>query len=506
MKPIDPLTIMAACVNTMLQFFIILAAFQSTTPPVHSFLPPIDILEQIIEQTADLYNVKCLKRPAVDEGLVPKKKRKMVNYDRPRAYACVMSDWMSPMPRFDDKQFERTFRIKRGMVDSIIGNLAKYDHFWTTTIDATWRPSISPVVKFLAAQKLICYGVSFSAFQDYFQMGESTAKWCVSKLARGIYECPEIADIYLRNPTKREAKRIVEMHKRVHGVVGMLGSLDVTKIVWKNCPKALQGQYKGKEKVATIGLEVVADFHVWIWHCAFGFPGSLNDINIWERSPLFQSMQDGSHSKIDIPFHADGKRFDKLFYLVDGIYPAMTRFLATISDPSSRIATYFATKQEAWRKDVERAFGVLKIKFLCLQHPVQYHYTDDIFYVAMACVAMHNMMVKARVKAGEEESPSFYEISDEDRFALFGVDSGSCDEHDNSDDNDDIYEYDEKDYDDWKNKTAIVQKRWRELYDSKGAKELQVAIMNQLFKDKFGDNEFETSAHEMTKDYDPLHI
>jgi hypothetical protein len=30
--------------------------------------------------------------------------------------------------------------------------------------------------------------------------------------------------------------------------------------------------------------------------------------------------------------------------------------------------------------------------------------------------------------------------------------------------------------------------------------------MNQLFKDKFGDNEFETSAHEMTKDYDPLHV
>ena len=62
MKSIDPLTIMAACVNTMLQFFIILAAFQSTTPPVHLFLPPIDILEEMIGQTADLYNVKGLKR------------------------------------------------------------------------------------------------------------------------------------------------------------------------------------------------------------------------------------------------------------------------------------------------------------------------------------------------------------------------------------------------------------------------------------------------------------
>ena len=232
----------------------------------------------------------------------------------------------------------------------------------------------------------------------------------------------------------------------------------------------------------------------------------MNDINIWERSPLFQSMQDGTHAKIDIPFRADGKLFDKLFYLVDGIYPALTRFLATISDPSSRIATYFATKQEAWRKDVERAFDVLKTKFLCLSHPVQYHYTDDIFYVAMACVAMHNMMVEARVEAGEQEAPSFYEISDEDRCALFGVVAGSSDEDDNNNDEDNMYEYDDKDYDDFKNKSAIVQKRWRELYDSKGAKELQVAIMNQLFKDNFGDGEFETSAHDMIEDYDPLHI
>ena len=486
-----------------------LAAFQSTVNPAESLLPPRDVMEEMIEQIADSYNVKIkgLKRPVdrSDDGIVVvKKKRKMVKYDRPRALACVMSDWMSPLPRFDDKQFERTFRLKRGLVDFIIGNLAKYNHFWTTTLDSRMNPSISPYVKFLAAQKVICYGVSFSAFVDYFQMGESTARGCVSMLARGIYECPEIADVYLRDPSKSDAQRIVQMHKEVHGVDGMLGSLDVSKVVWKNCPKALQGQYQGKEKVATIGLEAVADFNLWIWHSAFGFPGSLNDINIWERSPLFKSMQDGTHSKIDIPFHADGTRFELLYYLVDGIYPALTRFLSTISEPTSRIAKYFATKQEAWRKDVERAFGVLKVKFLCLTHPIQMHYTDDIFYVAMACVAMHNMMVEVRVKAGEEESTSFYEISDQDRLALFGINS---DDGDESDDNEEkVCEYDNSDYADMKNKTAIVQKRWRQLYDAKGAKQLQQAIMNQLFKDKFGCEEFETSAHDMTEDYDPLQI
>lgn len=48
----------------------------------------------------------------------------------------------------------------------------------------------------------------------------------------------------------------------------------------------------GKEGYATMGLEAVVEYDLWIWHSAFGFHGSLNDINIWDRSSLFPSMLD----------------------------------------------------------------------------------------------------------------------------------------------------------------------------------------------------------------------
>ena len=38
-----------------------------------------------------------------------KKRRKMMKYDRNRAYKCVMSDWLGAVPWFNDKQFERSF-------------------------------------------------------------------------------------------------------------------------------------------------------------------------------------------------------------------------------------------------------------------------------------------------------------------------------------------------------------------------------------------------------------
>ena len=70
-------------------------------------------------------------------------------------------------------------------------------------------------------------------------------------------------------------------------------------------------------------------------------------------------MQDGTHHKLDFIFTTNGEVFDLLYYLVDGIYPALARFLPTISVPKSKIVSFFAKKQEAYRKDVERGFDVL---------------------------------------------------------------------------------------------------------------------------------------------------
>ena len=100
-------------------------------------------------------------------------------------------------------------------------------------------------------------------------MGESTARLCVSNVAKGIIECPDIADVCLCTPSRHDAKRIVALHKEQHGIDGMLGSLDVTHVHWANCLNAWKGHFRGKEGIPTIALEAVADFNLWIWHDLF---------------------------------------------------------------------------------------------------------------------------------------------------------------------------------------------------------------------------------------------
>lgn len=138
-----------------------------------------------------------------------------MRYDHNRAYKCIIHDWLGDIPWFNDKH---SFQLKRALVEFTINDVAKHNSFWTKFIDSANRLSCFPHVKFLTAMKLICYGVSFSAFQDYFQNGESSARLCVSNCAKFIVECTQIAEIYLHTPTRDDAKCIVALHKEKHGI------------------------------------------------------------------------------------------------------------------------------------------------------------------------------------------------------------------------------------------------------------------------------------------------
>ena len=158
------------------------------------------------------------------------------------------------------------------MVDIILNHLACSYSFWIKTVCRAGKETINPYVKLLCTLKIICFGVSGSAFIDYQEFGETAARHCVHHLARGLVNCHALAEVYLRKPSNGDAPRVTSMHDHVHKMPGMLGLLDVMKVYWKNCPTALKGQFRGREKCASLALESVVDDNFWLWPGSFGFP------------------------------------------------------------------------------------------------------------------------------------------------------------------------------------------------------------------------------------------
>ena len=145
-------------------------------------------------------------------------------------------------------------------------------------------------MKITAALRILAYASSADSLDENFEMAESTILESLKRFCEAVTSL--YSENYLRAPTDSDIKRLLKINAQ-RGFMGMLGSIDCMHWQWKNCPVALAGQYKGKEKKPTVVLEAWADQELWIWHCNFGSPGSLNDINILDQSPVFQKILQG---------------------------------------------------------------------------------------------------------------------------------------------------------------------------------------------------------------------
>ena len=126
--------------------------------------------------------------------------------------------------------------------------------------------------------RMLAYGVSADAVDDYVWIGESTTIECLEKFVKDVILVFEAK--YLQKLNSNDIQRLLQMGEGC-AFLGIMSSIDYMHWQWKNYPKAWKGMYlSGYHGIPTIVLEVVASTDLWIWHAFFGIAGSNNDINV----------------------------------------------------------------------------------------------------------------------------------------------------------------------------------------------------------------------------------
>nr|XP_043630531.1 protein ALP1-like [Erigeron canadensis] len=303
----------------------------------------------------------------------------------------LLNDWFVQQPKYEDDYFRKKFRMDKTMFLDIVRDIEANFPYFQERYDARGRKSFTAIQKCTSAVRQLATGNAPDEYDEYLCMAARTARETLD------YFCDAIIRLYsreyLRRPTSHDVARIFEAHELRHHMPGMLGSIDCTHVEWSACPRRLRGQYmRGDHNGPTIMLEITASQDLWIWHAFFGVPGSNNDINVLNQSDLYVTARNGTAP--DSSFHVNGRDYKRGYYLSDGIYNKWSTLVKAYPYPTDPKEKRFKKLQEAARKDVERAFGVLKGKWKILQRPLRPLTKDKIRKYVHTCIILHNMIIK----------------------------------------------------------------------------------------------------------------
>uniref|UniRef100_A0A0D3CV48 DDE Tnp4 domain-containing protein n=1 Tax=Brassica oleracea var. oleracea TaxID=109376 RepID=A0A0D3CV48_BRAOL len=320
-----------------------------------------DIEDETFDQCFDQYFDETFENLVNDYGDQQerrrRKKRAYIERNREAGNLRLWNDYFSETPTYPDNLFRRRFRMNKPLFMKIVDRLANEVEFFRQKRDGLGRLGLSTLQKCTAAIRVLAYGNAADAVDEYLRLGETTTRSCVEHFVEGIIYL--FGDEYLRRPTPADLQRLLDIGE-LRGFPGMIGSIDCMHWEWKNCPTA--------------------------------WKGTLNDINVLDRSHVFDDIINGQAPQVT--FSVNGREYHMAYYLTDGIYPKWATFIQSIPIPQGTKARLFAQQQEAARKDIERAFGVLQARFAIVKNSALFWDKVKIGKIMRACIILHNMIVE----------------------------------------------------------------------------------------------------------------
>ncbi|XP_022681830.1 uncharacterized protein LOC111257065 [Setaria italica] len=236
--------------------------------------------------------------------------REVVSRDMSSGNLRIVADYFADPPIYNATFFRKRFRLSRELFLHIVDGVEAHDDYFRQKLNATGLLGATALQKVFGSFCMLAYDVPANSMDEVVRLAESTMVEAFHHFVQAVVEV--FGEQYLRPPTIEDTARLLAINTKREWP-GMLGCIDCMHWRWKNCPTAWKRQYSGHVDGPTMILEAVASKNLWIWHCFFSLPGSLNDINVLQRSPLFQRLTSGTVPPIE--YMLNGNKYTMGYYL-----------------------------------------------------------------------------------------------------------------------------------------------------------------------------------------------
>ncbi|XP_071740123.1 uncharacterized protein [Rutidosis leptorrhynchoides] len=174
--------------------------------------------------------------------LVPRAPRRYLYRDRESRTKALWNDYFFHTCRFPEDYFRRRYRMRKalflricqGIMNFSQTPIPEYFTYFHLRRDATGLLGFNIVQKVTFAIRQLAYAASADLFYEYLHMGEQTSYECLNKFFKFVFHL--YATEYLRKPSAQDVQCLTTKHALIHGLSGMLRSIDCMHWRLRYCP------------------------------------------------------------------------------------------------------------------------------------------------------------------------------------------------------------------------------------------------------------------------------
>ncbi|KAG5880713.1 hypothetical protein JTB14_025556 [Gonioctena quinquepunctata] len=192
------------------------------------------------------------------------------------------------VPHFTDMQFKQHFRMSPQTFEDFLRKLhtvAGHDAV------AVGHPEIALEKEAMIALWCLANMESFRSVSDRFGVSKST---CWAVLYRTCFKILKLNQIFniISWPSRQRAFDIAEAFREINGFEGVIGCIEGSHIRILP-PKKYPNSYCNRKNFHSILLQGVCDHKKLFTHVYTGEPGSIHDKRLFEKSDLYNDIQQG---------------------------------------------------------------------------------------------------------------------------------------------------------------------------------------------------------------------
>jgi hypothetical protein len=248
--------------------------------------------------------------------------------------------------------------------------------------------------KILASLRILGRGNCVDDISELSHIPNSSVLHYFHRFVDGFVEC--CYDEFVRMPEGEDLAQVMEMYS-VLGFPGAVGSMDATHVRLGKCPNSYIPVCKGKEGYPSLAWMCVVDHSKEFRYVGEFVFGATPDKSMCNTDPFLNEVEGGKYRDTRFFTLDDQGKLQACrggYFITDAGMIKRACYVDPMKQRISHDEIVFAEWLESIRKDVECAFGILKMRFRILLNRVEFHSLAFVDRIFRCCAILHNMLVR----------------------------------------------------------------------------------------------------------------